>query len=71
MHATVPPQADGQVKGLNSMLRAMLTAVVHLDQKDWDLHLPFLTAAYRAMVHPAKGFSPNFGQEVNLPVDVM
>lgn len=54
------PQVDGQVQHFNRTLGAMLTAVVSPDQKDWDYHLPFLTAAYRATAHPATGFSPNF-----------
>lgn len=68
------PQSDGQVERFNRTLAAMLSAVVEPDQRDWDLHLPYVTAAYRATRHPATGFSPNFlvfGREVTLPVDVM
>lgn len=68
------PQTDGQVERFNRTLAAILTAVVAPDQSDWDEHLPFLTAAYRATPRPATGHSPNFmmfGQEAILPVDIM
>lgn len=45
------PQADGQVERFNCTLVAMPTVVVAPDQKDWDDHLPFQTAAYRATAH--------------------
>lgn len=41
------PQSYGQVERFNNnKLGAMLATVVTLDQRDWDLHLPFLTVAY-------------------------
>lgn len=55
-------------------LGAMLIALVALEQKDWDPHLPFLTAAYQASSLSATGVSPNFlmfGLEITLPADVM
>lgn len=67
-------QADGQVERFNRMFRAMLTAVVSPDQRDWDYDLRFLTVTYWATAHPATGFSPNFlmfRREVTLPVDVI
>lgn len=67
------PQSDGQsernIKTLTRMI-AMVTA----DQEDWDVHLPFLTMAYRATPHASSGFTPNylmFGREVAMPVDVV
>lgn len=49
------PQADGQVERFNRTLGTMLTAVVAPDQRDWDDHLPFLTAAYCATAHRPPG----------------
>lgn len=68
------PQSDRHVERFNRTLSAMLSTVVEPDQLDWDLHLPYVMAAYRATRHPATGFSPNFlffVWEVTLPVDAM
>lgn len=65
------PKADEQVEWFNRTLGTMLT---EQDPKDWDLHLPFLTAAYWATAHSATGINPNFmmfRREITLPVDVM
>ena len=42
-------------------------------QKDWDLNLGCLGAAYRASVHESTGLTPNMvmlGREVRLPLEV-
>ena len=54
------PQADGVVERLNRTLESMLTATVKTDQTDWDLQLPFVSAAYRSTKHATTGFSPNY-----------
>lgn len=51
------PQSDGQVERFNRTSGAMLVAVVAPDLMDWDLHLPYVAAAYHAMRHLATGFS--------------
>jgi len=43
-------------------------------QRDWDLLLPYVMAAYRASVHQSTGYSPNylmFGRETKAPADLV
>ena len=43
-------------------------------QRDWDLHVPYAVAAYRATINDVTGFSPNFmmfGREVTSPLDIV
>ena len=52
----------------------MIRSYLGENQRNWDEHIPLLTAAYRSTVHPATGFTPNMlmlGREVNLPIDVL
>jgi len=54
---------------LNSMLGRMIET-----EKDWDLMLPFVMAAYRSSRHESTGFTPNFlmlGREVHNAVDIV
>ena len=67
-------QSDGQVERWNRTIQQMLKAFVNKNRDDWDDHLPYLCMAYRATPHESTGCSPNlmmFGQENNLPLDVM
>ena len=51
----------------------MISAFVDEEQLEWDKHLPLLTSAYRACVHEATGYSPNFlmfGREVYAPINM-
>ena len=51
----------------------MIRAFIKGEQRDWDLYLPCLAAAYRSSKHETTGFSPNFlmlGREVRLPGDI-
>ena len=55
-------------------LNSILGKVVADNQWDWDVHLPYAVAAYRATVHESTGYSPNFvmfGHEVRSPLDVV
>jgi len=55
-------------------LNQLLGKVVTEDHRDWDEHLPFVMAAYRATKHDATGFTPNLlflGREINFPIDLM
>lgn len=58
----------------NRTLLAMLSLFVDKTQKDWDDHLPYVLAAYRATQHKSTGVSPNllmFNREIDCPIDVI
>ena len=51
----------------------MISAYVDHEQREWDEHLPMLTAAYCWCGHGSTRFSPNmlmFGREVFLPAQI-
>ena len=67
------PSGNGLVERFNRTLGSMIRSYLDGSDKDWDLYIPLLTAAYRATVHPSTGFSPNFlmlGRETTTPTDV-
>ena len=44
------------------------------NQRDWNEHLPYSVAAYRAAVHETTGYTPNylfFGRENRAPLDLV
>ena len=52
----------------------MLGKIFEENQRNWDTKVPFVTAAYRASVHDATGYTPNFltlGREIRAPLDVI
>ena len=53
------PSANGGVERFNTTLLNMVSAYVDKNQKDWDKHLPLLTAAFRTCTHRTTGYSPN------------
>ena len=68
------PQSDGLVERFNRTLEQMLSVYVHENQKDWDLHLPFVLMAFRSSPQETTGFSPNLlmlGRETTLPVELI
>jgi hypothetical protein len=68
------PRCNGLTERFNKTLIRMVKAYLKGEQRDWDLHLGCLAAAYRATPHEATGFSPNFlmlGREVRLPAEVL
>jgi transposase InsO family protein len=68
------PSTNGQVERFHRTLNSILAKVVSENQRDWDLHLPYAVAAYRATIHEATGYSPNFlvlGREVAVPLDIV
>ena len=68
------PSTNGAVERFNRTLNNMLGKVVAENQKDWDMKLPFVMAAYRASQHESTGYSPNylvFGRELRAPLDVV
>ena len=68
------PESDGMVERMNATLQNILAMFVEDAQNDWHLFLSVVTAAYRATVHKATGFTPNmivFGRELVLPQDLV
>ena len=68
------PSTNGCVERFHRTLNAMLGKIVSYSQRDWDEHIPFVMAAYRAAKHASTGFSPNylvFGRENRAPLDVV
>ena len=68
------PKSDGLVERFNRTLLAMLSLFGDKNQKDWDDHLPYVLAAYRATQHNSTGVSPNllmFNREIDCPIDVI
>ena len=55
-------------------LNSMLAKVIRENQRDWDLHLQPVMAAYRASRHTATTLTPNmvvFGRENVMPADLI
>lgn len=68
------PSGNGMVEAFNKTLLNMISAYVNDNQKDWDLHLPLLTSAYRSCAHDSSGLSPNqimLGREVHQPISLV
>ena len=62
------------IEHFNRTLTTMLSMFVSSNQKDWDDHLPYVMAAYRATEHKSTGVSPNLmmlNREINCPLDLM
>ena len=52
----------------------MMGKVVQEHHQNWDKHLPFVMAAYRATIHQSTGYSPNylmFARENRAPADLV
>ena len=68
------PQCNGQTERFNRTLIRMIKAYLKGQQRDWDLNLGCLSAAYRATPQESTGLTPNLlmlGREVRLPAEVM
>jgi hypothetical protein len=68
------PSGNGLIERFHRTLNTMLGKVVSSHQRDWDEVLPYALAAYRASVHEATGFSPNFllfSRENRMPIDLV
>ena len=68
------PASDGMVERFNRTLEMQLSKFADHNQRDWDLHLPFLVMAYRSADHDSTGCSPSkmmLGREIKLPIDLM
>ena len=65
--------STNQVERFHRTMNSVLAKTVSEHQRDWDLHLSFALAAFRATRHDSTGYSPNylvFGREVRTPVDI-
>lgn len=68
------PQSDGLVERMNRTIIDMISKYVQYDQRDWDVHLPFVLMAYRSSIQESSGLSPNllmFGREVGIPLGLV
>ena len=68
------PSTNGCVERFHRTLNSMLAKTVQESQKDWDLCLPYVLAAYKASIHSATGYMPNYlflGRENRMPVDLI
>ncbi len=68
------PSTNDLVERFHRTLNAMIAKVVCENQRDWDIHLPSVLAAYRATTHENTRYSPNFlflGRENCAPLDLM
>ena len=51
---------NGATERLHMTLNSMLGKIITEAQRDWDTNVQGVMAAYRATVHDATGYSPNF-----------
>ena len=72
---TTPYKArtNGLIERWHKVLNTMLAKVVADNHRDWNVHLPYVCAAYRATEHNVTGYTPNFlflGREAIMPIDL-
>jgi len=63
-----------QVEQFHCTINSVLAKTVAENQRDWDVRLPYVTAAFRATRHDTIGYSPNFlvlGRETRAPFDLV
>lgn len=68
------PEGNGQVERYNRTLGAMLAIYCEENYREWDEHLPYVAAAYRATEHSSTGYTPNMmvkGREIPLPLHIV
>ena len=68
------PISDGMVERFNQTVEAMLSKFVENNQKDWDVHLPYMMMAYRSAEHDTTGVAPvevMLGRHIELPIDLI
>ncbi|XP_062579779.1 uncharacterized protein LOC134241774 [Saccostrea cucullata] len=62
------------IERMNRTIQDMLSKYIKSNQKDWDLHLDYITLAYNSTPHESTSVSPHkmvFGREIKLPLDIM
>ncbi|UYV83325.1 hypothetical protein LAZ67_23000532, partial [Cordylochernes scorpioides] len=68
------PQTNGLTERLNKTLANMIAMYVSVEQKDWDVILPYVTFAYNTAKQDTTGFTPFkliHGREVETAVDTL
>jgi hypothetical protein len=68
------PSTNAAIERFHRTLNGMLGRVIAENQKDWDLWLPYVMAAYRSSQNESTSYSPNYltlGREVRAPVDIV
>ncbi|MGH7240240.1 MAG: hypothetical protein ACREHG_09305, partial [Candidatus Saccharimonadales bacterium] len=73
MSTAYHPQTDGQVERMNRTVEEVLRAYVNQMGNDWDQHLTAVELAINSSKQSSTQRSPfylNYGQEVNLPLDI-
>lgn len=68
------PSSNGQVERYNQLVTSFLRCFLGAKHSEWDIYLPVLGMSIRSTVNRSTGFTPNFlrfGQEINLPVDIV
>jgi len=67
-------QCNAQCERLHRTLNAIIGRMLDTSERDWDMLLPYVMAAYRASRHEATGFTPNYlmlGRELRTRVDLI
>ncbi len=67
-------QTNGMIERQNKVIQNMLSMFVASNQKDWDIHLPYMMMAYRSAIHESLKCSPNemvLGRNVEVPIDII
>jgi transposase InsO family protein len=54
------PSTNGLVERFHRTLNSIMGKVVAENQRDWDIHVPYALAAYRATIHDSTGYTPTF-----------
>ncbi|UYV69417.1 K02A2.6-like, partial [Cordylochernes scorpioides] len=68
------PQTNGLMERLNKTLANMIAMYVSVEQKDWDVILPYVTFAYNTAKQDTTGFTPFkliHGREAKTTVDTL
>ncbi|RWS19271.1 GapPol polyprotein-like protein, partial [Leptotrombidium deliense] len=66
------PSSNGLVEKLNGILKAVLTAHVNGNRKNWDILLPYAVSAYNATPHTSTEYAPYYllyGIDYRQPID--
>ncbi|CAC5370888.1 unnamed protein product [Mytilus coruscus] len=68
------PRSDGMVERMNRTVNDTLSKYIKTHQRDWDMHLDFITMAYNSTTHESTEVSPHrtvFGHEMKFSLDII